>query len=163
MLEAKPKTAFATSGKWHWNVAPFIICLLPGVFCHLLSQVLPGLDFCFAYLDDILVYTASWKEHLEHLEMDFKHIKEANLKIKISKCQFFQKRHLHYLGHLISKQGIQPLLEKVTAIEKLKEPSNIDELCHFLDLTGYYRKLIPLFTTITKPLNKLLKKDTNFQ
>ena len=63
-LEAKPKTAFATMiGKWHWNIAPFSICLLPGVFCYLMSQVLFGLDFCFAYVDDILVYSTSWKMH----------------------------------------------------------------------------------------------------
>ena len=64
MLETKPKTAFAkTSGKWHWKVAPFSICWLSGLFCYLMSQVLSGLDFCFAYLDDILVYSTSWKEH----------------------------------------------------------------------------------------------------
>ena len=70
--EAKPKTDFAaTSDKWHWNVFPFGICSFPGVFSHLMSQVLSALDFCFAYLDDILVYSATWKEHLQHLEVVF--------------------------------------------------------------------------------------------
>ena len=85
--------------------------------------------------------------------MAFKHLKEANLKIKLSKCQIFEN-HLHYLVHLIWEHGIHPLSEKASAIEKLKEPSNIDKLCHFLCLTGYYRKFIPLFTNVTKPLNK---------
>ena len=67
------------------------------------------------------------------------------------------------LRHLISEQGIQPLLEKVTAIEKLKEPSKIEELHHALGLTGYYRKFVLLFVDIAKSLNKLLKKDTKFQ
>ena len=94
--------------------------------------------------------------------MVFKCLKEVNLKIKLSKCQFFEK-NLHYPGHLISEGCIQLLLEKVTAVQKLKEPSNIDKLFHFLSLTGYYRKFIPLFTNVTEPLNKLLKKDTKFQ
>ena len=114
------------------------------------------------YLDDILVYSTLWKEHLQHLELVFKHLKEANSKIKLSKYQLF-KQHIQCLGHLISKQGIQLLLEKVTAIQKLKEPNNIDELCHFLGFTGYYRKFIQVFADVTKPLNKLLIKDTKFQ
>ena len=126
-----------------------------------MSQVLSGVEFCLAYLDDILVYSMSWKKHLEHLEIVFKCLREENLKIKLNRFQFF-KKHLHYLGHLISEHCIQPLPEKLTAMQKLKEPSNIDELHHFCSLTGYYRKIIPLFTNVTKPLNKLLKEDTNF-
>ena len=108
--EAQLKTAFnTTSGKWYWNMAFFSICSLPGVFCYLMSWVLSWLDVCFAYLNDILIYSASWKEHLHHLEAVFKGLKEANLKLKLSKCF---KKHLHYLGHLISDQGIQPLPKK---------------------------------------------------
>ena len=89
-------------------------------------------------------------------------LKEPNLKIKLSTCQFF-KEDLHYLGHFTSEQGIQPLLETVTAAEKLKEASNIDKFHNFLGLAGYYRKFIMLFANITKPLNKLLQKSTKFQ
>ena len=127
-----------------------------------MSQVISGFDFCFAYLDDILVYSTSWKEHLQHFEMVFKCVKEANLKIKLSKCQFF-KKYLYYLGHLISEQGVQPFPEKVSGIKKLKKLCNIDDLHQFLSLMGYYRKFIPLFTDVTKPLNKVLKKDIKFQ
>ena len=91
--------------------------------------------------------------------MVFQHLKEANLNINLSKCQFF-KKHLHYLAHLISKQGIQLLLEKEATIKMLEEPSNVDELHHFLGLTGYYRRFVPLFANITMPLNKLLRRDT---
>ena len=92
--------------------------------------------------------------------MVFKDLKEVNLKIKLRKYQFLKKI---CLGHFISEHGIQLLLEKVSATEKLKESSNTDKLCHFLSLTGYYRKAIPLFPKVTKPLNKHLKKDTKFQ
>ena len=83
----------------------------------------------------------------------------ANLKIKLSKCQLF-KQHLHYLGNLISKQGIQPLPHKILTITNLAVPKNIDELHHFLGLTGYCRKFKSLFTDRTKPLNKLLWQKT---
>ena len=59
--EAKPKTAFATSGKWHWSVAPFGMCSLIGIFCYLMSQLLSGLNFCITCLDKILIYSTSWK------------------------------------------------------------------------------------------------------
>ena len=114
-----------------------------------------------AYLDDILVYSASWKDHLQHLDMVFKHLKEASLNIKLSKFQFFKKQP-HYLVHLISEDDIQLLPEKVAAIQKVKKPSNIDDPPHFLSLTGCYKKYVPLYTDVTKPLNKLLKKETKF-
>ena len=100
-------------------MAPFSICSLPSVFCYHMSQVLSGLDFCCAYLNDKLIYSTSLKEHLHHLEAIFKYLKESNLKLKLSKCQFF-KKHLHYLGHLISEQGIQLLSRKVSAIQHIK-------------------------------------------
>ena len=86
------------------------------VFCYLMSQVLSGLEYCFVYLDDIGIYSASWTKHLQDLEAVFNHLKEANLKIKFSKCQF-SKKHLHYVGHLVSKQSIQLFLEKESAIK----------------------------------------------
>ena len=133
--EAKLKTAFTTtSRKWQWNVVPFGIYSLPSMFCYLMSQVLSSLDFCFRYLDDILIYSTLWEEHLKHLETVFNGLKSRKLKIKLSKCQFC-KHHLLYLGHFISKQGIQALLEKINAVANLKEPNNVNELHHFLGLT----------------------------
>ena len=112
-----------------------------------------------------------WHTSLQHFfegasaapQSGFKCLKEANLtqKSKLSNVNSL-KMHLHYIGHLISDHGIQLLPEKVSATEKLKEPSNIDELHHCLGLTGYYRKFIPLFADVTKPLNKLLRKGIKF-
>ena len=86
--------------------------------CTLLSYVagIVRFAFCLTYLDEILVYRVLLKEHLQHLKVVFQHLKDANLKVKLSKCQFF-KKHLNYLGHLISEQSIQPLPEKVAAIK----------------------------------------------
>ena len=89
--EVKVKTAFVTTnGTWHWNIAQFGICSLPAIFCYLMSQVLSGLDFCFAYPDDIFICSTSWEEHLQHLQIIFKHLKPAKLKIKHRKCQFLK-------------------------------------------------------------------------
>ena len=108
--EVKPKMAFATTnGKWHWNVAPFGICSLPGILCYLMSQISSCLNFCFMYLNDILIYSISWEEYLQHLQIFLTDQKLEKLKIKLRKCQFF--KHLHYLWHFISEQGIQPLPE----------------------------------------------------
>ena len=78
--ETELKTAFPTTkGKWHWNVALFGICSLPCIFCYLKSQVLSGLNFCFMYLDDILIYNTSLGEPLQHLQNIFNHLKSAKL------------------------------------------------------------------------------------
>ena len=93
-----------------------------------MSQALTGLEFfCFAFLDNILTYSTSWKEYVQHLESVLSHLKVANLKHKLSKYQFF-KQHLPFLGHLISEQGIQPLLDKILTITNLAVPKNTDEL-----------------------------------
>ena len=109
--EAKPETAFVMNGKWHWNIVSFDTCSLQVFSAILCCRYCSGLDFCLTYLDDILFYSTSWKGHMQFLEMAFKHLKEANVEIQLSKCQFLRK-HLHSLDHLISKHGIQPLPEK---------------------------------------------------
>ena len=96
-----------------------------------MSEMLSDLDFCFTYLDDILIFSTSWEEHLQHLETVFNLLKTASLKVKLSKWQFF-KRNLHYPGHLISEQGFQPLPDKIIAVKSLSGPKNIDEPHHFL-------------------------------
>ena len=92
----------------------------------------------------------------------FSCLQAANLKINLCKCQIF-KQHLNYLGHLISEKNIQPLLDKIITIKNFALPRNIDELWHFLGLTSYYKKSIPLSADMMKPINKLLWKDTKFQ
>ena len=104
-----------------------------------MSQVLSGLNhFIFTYLDDVLIFSNSWEEHLEHLEIVFNGFKSASLEIKLSKCQFFKKQ-LHYLGHKISAEGLEPLPEKLKAIMNLVLAKNIDEACHILGPLVYYR------------------------
>ena len=103
------KTAFM---KWEFVRCPFALNQAPPYFMALINQVLEGCDgFAIIYMDDILVYSPDEKTHLEHLEIIFKRLKNARLKIKMSKYSFL-KKHLHYVGHLLSAEGIMPMREK---------------------------------------------------
>ena len=109
---AKPKTAFVTPhSKWHFNMVPFGLAQAPSYFQQLMNQVLQGLDF--AYLDNIVTFSKNEMEHLQHLETVFKRLQDAGLKLKESKCDFFRSQ-IHYLGHMLLAEGIQPLPENWT-------------------------------------------------
>ena len=114
------------------------------------------------YLDDIIIYSRSEQEHLEHLEEIFIRLKAAGLKLKLEKCCFF-KKHIQYLGHLISADGIQPLPEKLKSIVKMPSPKNPKEVKQFFGLVGYYRKFVPRFADISRVLTHLTKKDVEFK
>ena len=124
-----------------------------------MSTVLPGLNnFTFTYLDDVLEFSETYDDHLHHLNTVFEKFQKASLKIKLSKCQFF-KTHLHYLGHRISANGLEPLPENLEAMKNLAPARNTDEACQIPGLLGYF---IPAFANITLPITSLLKKNTPF-
>ena len=161
--ETKKKTAFITAdGKYQWNIVPFGLATTVSTFQYLMSTVLTGLNnFTFTYLDNVLVFSEMYEDHLHNLNVVFEKFQKISLKIKLSKCQFF-KSHLHYLGHRISANGLEPLPEKLEAIKNLAPARNINKACHTLRLLGYYRSLIPAFVDITLPITSLLKKNTPF-
>ena len=133
MKEAAEKTAFVRDkGKWILHSLPFGINIGPSVFSYVLGKVLAQCtEFSLNYLDDIMVCSKMWQEHLKYLEEVFRHLQDADLKIKHSKCKFF-KSIVHYLRFLLGSYGVQPLLEMVTAIEALEPPKDITELRQFL-------------------------------
>ena len=127
-----------------------------------MSTVLTGLNsFVFMYLDDVLVFSETYDNHLHHLNEVFERFQKASVKIKLSKCQFL-KTHLYYLGHRPSASRLEPLPEKLEAIKNLASTRNVDEAHHILGLLGYYRSFIPAFADITFPITSLLKKNTPF-
>ena len=160
--EAKPKTAFVPGGshgaKYEFNRCPFGLSQAPAYFQRLVHEVLKGITFAFGYLDDILIFSPDNKTHLEHLEVVFQRLREADLKLKASKCNFF-KKHIQYLGHLVSGEGIEPLPEKLEAVRKMPPPTTPKEVRQFLGLVGYYRKFVPKFADIARPLTNLTKLD----
>ena len=161
---AKPKSAFVLSslGKYQFNRVPFGLAQAPAYFQKLINDVLKGCNFAMGYLDDIIIYSRSEKEHLEHLEEIFTRLKTAGLKLKLKKCCFF-KKNIQYLGHLISADGIQPLPEKLESIAKMPAPKKPKEVKQFLGLVGYYRKFVPRFADISRVLTHLTKKDVEFK
>ena len=164
--DAKPKTAFVPGGphgaKYEFNRCPFGLSQAPAYFQRLVHEVLKGITFAFGYLDDILIFSPDNKTHLEHLEVVFQRLKEADLKLKASKCNFF-KKHIQYLGHLVSGEGIEPLPEKLEAVRKMPPPTTPKEVRQFLGLVGYYRKFVPKFADIARPLTNLTKLDIPYE
>ena len=163
MDSAKPKTAFVVSGmgKFEFNRVPFGLAQVPAYFQRLINEVLIDCNFAMGYLDDIIIFSKTEEEHLQHLEKIFERLQKAALKPKLQKCSFF-KKHIQYLGHLISDEGIQPLPEKLESIAKMPVPQNAKQVKQFLGLVDYYRKFVPRFSDISRPLTQLTRKNEGF-
>ena len=160
---SRAKTAFVTPfGKYEFLMVPFGLAQAPAYFQLLMNKALKGLKFAMTYLDDIIIFSQDELQHLEHLEIVFSHLREAGLKMKRSKCDFF-KSEIHYLGHLISPEGISTLPNKLDSIRHMPVPNSTKEIKQFLGLTGYYRKFVPRFADISRPLTTLTKKDAKFE
>ena len=122
---SRAKTAFVTPfGKYEFLMVPFGLAQVPAYFQLLMNKVLKGLKFVMTYLDDIIIFSEYESQHLEHLETVFSHLREARLKMKWSKCDFFESE-IHYLGHLISQEGINPLPNKLDCIKHMLVPKNM--------------------------------------
>ena len=160
---SRAKTAFVTPfGKYEFLMVPFGLAQAPAYFQLLMKKVLNGLKFAMTYLDNIIIFSKTESQHLEHLDTVFSHLREAGLKMKQSKCDFF-KSEIHYLGHLISPEGISPLPNKPDCIQHMPVPKNVKEIKQFLGLTSYYKKNVPRFADISRPLATLTKKDKKFE
>ena len=122
----------------------------PAYFQRLINKVLAPFDFAFGYLDDILIYSPDVETHLKHLELIFQRLREVDLKLKMEKCSFLNK-HIQYLGHIVSGDGIKPVPEKLSSIQQMPRPYTLKEVKQFLGLAGYYRKFIPRFADIVRP------------
>ena len=161
--ESRPKSAFVSScGKWEFKRCPFGLAQAPAYFQRLVNEVLSGLTFAFGYLDDILVFSPNMETHLEHLRILFEILQSTDLKLKEVKCNFL-KKHIQYLGHIVSGEGITPLPEKLDSIQNMLPPKTPKEVKQFLGLTGYYRKFVPRFSDLARPLNALTRKNIEFE
>ena len=162
--EAKLKSAFATpSGLYQFKCMPFGLCNAPSTFERLMEQVLSGLQWqiCLIYLDDVIIFSRTCLEHIARLDEVLTKLGQAGLKLKPKKCHFFCKEVL-YLGHRVSKDGIATDPEKVKAVQDWGVPKNLTDVRSFLGLCSYYRRFIPQFSTIAKPLTRLTEKNQGF-
>jgi hypothetical protein len=113
--------------------------------------------FIIVFLDDILVYSSSWSEHLEHLRLVLLKLRETQFYAKLSKCSFGQ-HNIQYLGHIIFDQGVATDPDKTAAMATWPIPTNATQPRGFLGLTGYYRTFVQNYGMITKSLTQLLTK-----
>ena len=158
-----PKMAFTSPfGKYEYVKVPFRLAQAPAYFQELMTGVLKDLPFAMAYLDDIIIYSSTPEEHLNHIRTVFEKLRDAKLSMKLSKCHFFAKE-IQYLGHILGKEGIKPVPAKMEAIKVMHPPVNPKQVRAFLGLVGYYRKFIKNFTKIPKPLTMLTHMDVKFE
>jgi len=116
--------------------------------------------FVSIYIDDILVFSKSKEEHLEHLKIVLDILRDAKLYGKMSKSEFF-KTEMEFLGHIVTRDGIKVDPHKVQVVRDWKTSKNIHDVRSFLGMCNYYRKFIEQYAHIIGPLTKLLRKNVN--
>ncbi|KAJ7998494.1 hypothetical protein DPEC_G00205510 [Dallia pectoralis] len=143
---------------------PFGLCNAPATFQRLMGVVLGDLTFdvLLVYLDDIIVFSKDFRSHCERLELVFGRLKRHGLKLKPSKCFLFRSE-VKFLGHVISSEGIKVDSEKVSALEAWPVPKSVKEVRQLIGFMSYYRRFVPKFAQIAKPLHALMGSKDNMR
>ena len=159
-----PKTAFVTRyGQYEFTVVSFGLTNAPAYFMNMMNKVfMEELDkFVVVFIDDILVYSATAREHEEHLRIVLERLREHQLYAKFSKCEFWLEE-VAFLGHVLTAKGVAVDPSKIQAVKDWEQPQNVTEIRSFLGLAGYYRRFIENFSKIARPMTNLLKKVNEF-
>ena len=155
------KTAFRTHhGHYEFLVMLFGLCNAPASVQATMNQTLgPYLHkFVIVFFDDILIYSQTFSDHLEHLRKILQVLADHSFVLKLSKCSFATQQ-VEYLGHLVSEKGVEPVPAKVTAVQQWPVPRSTRALRRFLGLSGFYRRFIKGYASLAAPLTALLAKD----
>ena len=162
--EHRERTGFTVpSGHYEFNRLPFGMSNSPANFQRLMDTVLKNLvgTECFVYIDDIVIFSSTAEEHALRLENVLRRFDQANLQLHPGKCVFAQPR-VQYLGFVLSEDGISASPDKIKAVKDYPVPQNVKDVRAFLGLSSFYRRLVPNFADIAKPLTTLTRKDQKF-
>ncbi len=157
------KTAFVTrQGLFRFTLMLFGLCNAPATLERLMELVLKDLNWkiCLIYLDDIIVYGAGFYPALDRLKAVWKRIREANLKLKPTKC-CLMRAQVPFLGHIVSRQGVGVNPAKTEAVEQWPTPASVKDVRAFLGLASYYRRYIHGFSTVAAPLTNLTRQGVD--
>ena len=159
-----PKTAFVTKyGLYEFITMPFGLCNAPATFQRLMEIALGGLQWstCLIYLDDVIVFSKTFREHLSRLEQVLEIIHSAGLKLKPRKCHLFESE-VTFLGHVLSQDGLRPNPDNIQKLMDWPVPGNVTEVRGFLGLRNYYRRFVRNYSQIAQPLIDLTRKGKSF-
>ena len=160
----REKTAVVSHfGLFQFTVLPFGLTNAPATFERFMETQLKGClgKTCLVYLDDIIVFGRTATECLDRLEEVLSRLIQAGLKLKATKCRLLQTK-IHFLGHVVSNQGIETDPEKIQVVQQWKTPLNLTQLRSFMGFCSYYRTFVKDFSTRASPLNRLMQKDADF-
>ena len=163
--EDRLKTAFVThEGHYQWLRIPFGLKTAPAIFQRTLGNTLQKnklTDFCTCYIDDILIFSKTFEEHLKHIELVLNAVEKEGFKLKLEKCNF-AKSSIKYLGHIIENNFVRPLSDNLKAIENFPQPKSKKNVRQFLGKINFYYKYLENAVKVLEPLHNLLRKDTPF-
>ena len=160
--ESKEKTAFsAPDGLYQFRTLPFGLFGAPATFQRLMDRVLrPHAAFAAAYLDDVIIHSNSWAQHMRHVGAVLESLRQAGLTANPKKCAI-GRAEVRYLGYHLGSGQVRPLVDKTAAIATCPRPKTKKEVRRFLGLAGYYRRFIPAFSVLTSPLTDLTRKGAS--
>ena len=160
--KAKEISAFVNpDGLYQYKVMPFGMKNAPATFQRLINTIIAGLEGCSAYIDDVIIYSDTWEQHLGHMRSLMLRLREAKLTVNLAKSEF-GCAHIVFLGHLVGQGQIRSVDAKVEAVANFPIPLNKKQLMRFLGMTGSYRKFCQNFSSVAAPLTALLKKDKKY-
>ena len=160
---AREISCFVTLGQtYRCKVMPFGMKNSSATFQRLMNTITADLEGCVTYIDDVVIYSDTWQDHIERLEKFLHRLRDVNLVAKLSKCDFVQAK-VEYLGYVIGQGTVVPPHSKVEAICNMPRPESKKGIQRVLGVVGYYRMFIQNFSDVVAPLTDLLKKGCKFQ
>jgi len=162
--KSQPLKAFTIPGKgqYHWITSPMGLLGCPASFQRLMEGVMRNISNVIVYIDDLLVHTTTYEDHLKILEQVLVRLHSHNLKINLDKC-FFGNKEVSYLGFTLTPAGIKPGKNKLKVVKNAKLPTDVKTICSFVGLCNFFRTHIKNFAIIAALLFKLTRKDSGYK